>query len=199
MRCGMLMTAFRELWKLRAHFPQLHQLLFSVPFLKIPVAYHTSFHSATLQKKCEFFSDECNAHITIAYIIFPYLFDFNNYQITLKRRQDNQEERMHDTDGAQKPPTAANIHWPAAQCWVVLLGLWKKAPSYKIIHCYSYRKISNLLAPFRLRSCQTRLPRNTTDNKIKVIWQCSKIERLPSRSLQSPTTISHQITTWRGI
>lgn len=32
---------------------------------------------------------------------------------------------MHDTDGAQKPSTAASSHWPPAQCWVMLLGLWE--------------------------------------------------------------------------
>lgn len=56
------------------------------------------------------------------------MFDFSNYQNTSKWRQDNQEERMHDTDGAQKPSTAASIHWPPAQRWVVLSGLWEKQP-----------------------------------------------------------------------
>lgn len=54
------------------------------------------------------------------------MLDFSNYQNTSKQRQDNQEERMHDTDGAQKTSTAASIHWPPAQCWVVLSGLWEK-------------------------------------------------------------------------
>ena len=97
---------------------------FSVPFLKY--LWLTTPVFILLPSRRNRNSSECYAHITIVYIIFPYLFDLNNYQIMLKWRQDNPEERMHDRDGAQKSPTAASVHWPAAQPWTLLLGMWKK-------------------------------------------------------------------------